>query len=496
MSVNNIDQSQDNKQSAPLSADSKGADAQILAHRHQHQAKLKKIILLALSVALIAIVFVVVVKTMSTTTETGEGTSKLTPVQSLSEVQIAQYRDQFKQALTHYEVNIQPPLNVIRVLDWEAPRVNALSLLKEHALTAFAQGAFLQANTHLTKLVNDSQVLVKQWQTETQSHLDSAQQAFENNQIAQAQLKLNKALALMPSNQDALNLQNRIDAYAEISGLLSALEVAKVENNLPKQIDLLADIIQLDPERIQYNDDLSDAIISHDKIKFAKLLEQADQAMANNQIKTAEQFIQQALVINPSSKGARALTTRIEQQKSNQYLARVKESLALLQAQDEWLQIKKLVDMNVDKYPNDSDLKTYQTEMRQVLSAHQSLDIFVQKPERLADKSIRDAATDSLQKAFKAALLSPSLQQKIAQVGSTIDKYTYLVNVNIKSDGNTYIVVVGVGHVGQHTQKTVELTPGDYVLLGKREGYRNKRVEFTVAPGKPMDVTLICDEAL
>jgi ABC-type phosphate/phosphonate transport system ATPase subunit len=68
--------------------------------------------------------------------------------------------------------------------------------------------------------------------------------------------------------------------------------------------------------------------------------------------------------------------------------------------------------------------------------------------------------------------------------------------VQVNSDGKTYIVVLGVGHVGEYKQKVISLKPGKYVLQGKREGYRNKRVEFTVKANTPISVSLVCDERI
>jgi hypothetical protein len=92
--------------------------------------------------------------------------------------------------------------------------------------------------------------------------------------------------------------------------------------------------------------------------------------------------------------------------------------------------------------------------------------------------------------------MSPSLQSQIAQVAKSIDEYSEPVKVTVNSDGKTYVIVIGVGHVGQHKQKEIELMPGEYVLQGRREGYRNKRIPFTVKANTPIELSLICDEKI
>jgi hypothetical protein len=130
------------------------------------------------------------------------------------------------------------------------------------------------------------------------------------------------------------------------------------------------------------------------------------------------------------------------------------------------------------------------------LSAKKSLASFIARPARLADNNIREAATKAIQNAFAPSLLSPSLQQQIGQVASAIDNYSGPVDITIRSDGKTYLTVLGVGHVGEHKEKVISLTPGNYILQAKREGYRNKRLEFVVEANTPLVLQLICDDKI
>lgn len=472
------------------------ADAQIQAHRQQHQKHLKK--LFGGSGALVAIILLVVVayQFFTKTDPLSPESSGQQSIAELSSEQIEIYREQFKKALTKYEIEIQPSIDKILLTDWETAKVTELALLKERGLTAFAQGAFLQAKQHFETLYANSSELIAQWQSQTSQHIERAKIAFGNDLIPQAQLNLNKALALMPTNLEALEFQNRIDAYGEVAGLLSDLEVAKIENNLPKQIGLLSDIIELDPQRGELNEDLATVKVSYNQQKLEELLDSAESALLANQLNKAQQLVDAAKIVKPSSKGAQSLNNRIAQARAKQGLTSIKASLEQATKQDDWSEVASIANSALQNYPLDEDLKNYQSQAQQVLSAQKSLASFIARPERLADDNIREAATNAVQKAFTPSLLSPSLQGLIEQTATAIDKYNSPVDITIQSDGKTYIIVLGIGHVGEHKEKVISLTPGNYVLQAKRDGYKNKRLEFLVEANTPLSLQLICDEKI
>ena len=49
--------------------------------------------------------------------------------------------------------------------------------------------------------------------------------------------------------------------------------------------------------------------------------------------------------------------------------------------------------------------------------------------------------------------------------------------------------------LGKLRETRLQVFPGTYTLIGRRSGYREKRVEFSIAPGgAPVVVEMICDE--
>ena len=49
------------------------------------------------------------------------------------------------------------------------------------------------------------------------------------------------------------------------------------------------------------------------------------------------------------------------------------------------------------------------------------------------------------------------------------------------SDNATQVTVYRIGELGTFDERSLELLPGKYTAVGKRAGYRDVRVEFSLA---------------
>lgn len=474
---------------------SNGADAQIQAHQQHHQQQIKKLLLLVLSVIVVMSVASGIYWLMNTQSNTDDQ-RQVTKIATLTDEQQAQFREQFKQALTEFEIELQPKLDQIASANWQVSRLTELANLKQKVLSKFAQGEFVETKRFSESLLEQTRLLITQWQNQTQSHLDDARAVFAKKDIPQAQLNLNKALALMPEHLQALSLQQRIQAFTLIDTLQIDLQVAKVERNLPRQMEILREIVNLDPTLSHHVEDLTAVQSAYQQQQLTQALANAEQALNSDKLTKAQGYIEQAQRLSPNSKGAKAMANKIKQTKARQSLTSINQNLESLVQADGWQDVLQLSTQALSRYPNDNKLLDYKNRANKVLTAQQSLKLFITQPERLAEEKIREVAKKRIQLAVTTSLWSSNLQQQISQVAETIDQYSDPVAITVKSDGNTFLTVVGVGQVGEVVEKAIQLTPGKYVLQGRRLGYRNKRMEFVVAAQQTQTLILICDEII
>ncbi|MGH8595854.1 MAG: hypothetical protein ACREXT_04265, partial [Gammaproteobacteria bacterium] len=91
----------------------------------------------------------------------------------------------------------------------------------------------------------------------------------------------------------------------------------------------------------------------------------------------------------------------------------------------------------------------------------------------------------------------PKLNRQITTLRANLVAAHTAVPVRVVSDGATDVTIQKFGRLGAVTEQTLSLYPGRYTALGKRSGYRDTRVEFTVVAGAAVPtITVKCQEVL
>jgi tetratricopeptide (TPR) repeat protein len=123
---------------------------------------------------------------------------------------------------------------------------------------------------------------------------------------------------------------------------------------------------------------------------------------------------------------------------------------------------------------------------------------YLQRPERLSAEAVAREAAGVIERAREAAPAGPRLQQQTTALERLLHDARTPVDVRLVSDGLTEVSVLRVGTIGTFRgEKKVALRPGSYVVLGKRQGYRDARKTLLVSPAQtPPPLEVRCSEAL
>jgi tetratricopeptide (TPR) repeat protein len=129
---------------------------------------------------------------------------------------------------------------------------------------------------------------------------------------------------------------------------------------------------------------------------------------------------------------------------------------------------------------------------------HAELDAYLAALGRLSAPGPRDNARRLLDAA--AGLNSktePKLAAKVERLAKALEIAETPMQVRLQSDNLTEVTVYKVGRFGRFASRDLQLPPGTYVAVGKRPGYRDVRVEFTLTGGQePTDITVLCQEKI
>ena len=407
-------------------------------------------------------------------------------------------RQKYITQMNRYENEVKPAINALNLAAWSPDSVVELQTKEREAIKAFAETRYGQALNHLDDLfekVSELQLLQRQ---KFELALRNAEQAFEANQTTQAQSAINDALRYLPEAAEALLLKERISTMEAVATLVKQADVARIENNLDAEINLLGQAIELDPYR--------DTLIERHKMLIAKqrqqkldaLLQRTSQALDNKNIKTAQTSLRQIKQIDANHPSLSLLTARLRQIQTElsyqNLIAKAKTSADT----DDWQSAENHYRQALAIYPDNKDTGD---NLQRAVQINQYTGIIKQalaKPERLADEQIAAAMKQIAEDSIISAEYSAKLQQLVRQLNAAITEMSKPVAVTVYSDEKTYVSVLGIGVIGKVREYRLKagLKPGLYRFKGERKGYQDKLVEINIKPNQPATVRIICDEPI
>ncbi|MEJ0099672.1 MAG: protein kinase [Pseudomonadota bacterium] len=114
----------------------------------------------------------------------------------------------------------------------------------------------------------------------------------------------------------------------------------------------------------------------------------------------------------------------------------------------------------------------------------QELRDYLARPDRLTAADVQRAAQRALARGEASAAGAPRLQQQLQQLRAQLDQLAVAVPVSINSDNTTRVSLAPLGDLGSFGLRQVQLQPGHYTVVGRRDGFRDVRQEFEIAPGQ------------
>ena len=418
--------------------------------------------------------------------------------ESLNDEQRSALRQKYIAQMNRYENEVKPEINGLNLAAWSPDSASELQAKEQEAIKAFAETRYGQALNHLDNLfekVTELQLLQNQ---NFESALGNARQAFEANQTAQAQSAINDALRYLPESPEALSLKERISTMEAVATLVKQADVARIENNISAEINLLGQAIELDPYRNALIERYKTLIAKQRQQKLDSLLQQTSQALDDKNIKTAQTSLRQIKQIDANHPSLSLLTARLRQiQTELSYQSLIKKAKTSADT-DDWQSAENHYRQALAIYPNNKDTED---NLQRAMQINQYTGIIKQalaKPERLADEQIAAAMKKIAEDSIISAAYSAKLKQLVGQLNDAIAEMSKPVSVTVYSDEKTYVSVLGIGVIGKVREYTLKagLKPGRYRFKGERKGYQDKLVEIDIKPNQPATVRVICDEPI
>ena len=202
-----------------------------------------------------------------------------------------------------------------------------------------------------------------------------------------------------------------------------------------------------------------------------------------------------ALAIDAQSTAAQDGLAQAQRRTLESQLMSLRSSLAGQLDDESWTASLTTVRQIGQLEPDAPEVRLRLPELERLAALEARLDLALADPTRAAAKSMREESRELIARTADRHQVGERIHAKGQRLKRQFDKWTVAVPLTIHSDSRTEIQIRPGRKLGQFRTTSLEVYPGRYTLVARRDGFREKRVALTVEPdNRPIVVELVCDE--
>lgn len=336
------------------------------------------------------------------------------------------------------------------------------------------------------------EILVKKEQILNQ-FINQGTDLLDEDKLKQAKSVFIKAQAIDNKNKLVIRSLERISNRDKVIGLYNQSIELEKNNELDEAIKLLQKILIIEPEFSKINGKLTALKEKKTGRDLNKLISQILEALDKNNLKLANKQIKIAKKMNSTDPVIEELEIRI---KDNNKIEQIKKLQKVVRKQirnEQWKNARNTYQKILTLDPDVSSAIVGREKAVAYIYLNKLIDDIILKPERLQNEQILEKSKKNLkfinnelqqkENLYFSKIKTPELNKKISSAEKIIKDASISINITIKSDNETEIVIYKVGKLGRFVEKNLKLRPGQYTIVGSKDGYRDfrKTVKITAA---------------
>jgi hypothetical protein len=329
------------------------------------------------------------------------------------------------------------------------------------------------------------------------AQLKAGATALQEGRSADAKTAFVLATKIEPGNKVAEHGLKRATTLDEVLNLVATAERMEKESNPVGAVEQFRKALALDAEAPRAADGIARIEAKFAADAFASTMARGYAALAKTDYAGARAAFEAARRVRP---GAPEIPQALKQIEQEQRTGVISARLGVAQeheAHERWADALKEYRAVAEL---DSTVAAAQEGIARVTprsALNEQLELYLTQPERLFSQPVRAAARDALARAGSIANPGPVLQKQLATLKDWLARADVPVSVALQSDNVTQVTIYRIGPLGTFAERSLELVPGSYTVVGTRPGYRDVRREINVRPGAASEPVVIrCEDRI
>jgi eukaryotic-like serine/threonine-protein kinase len=321
--------------------------------------------------------------------------------------------------------------------------------------------------------------------------------ALHEGRSADAKAAFVLATKIEPGNKVAEHGLKRATTLDQVLNLVATAERMEKESNPAGAVEQFRKALALDAEAPRAADGIARIEAKFAADAFASTMARGYAALAKADYAGARSAFEAARRVRPNAPEIPQALKQIEQEQRTGVIASKLRVAQEHESQERWADALKEYRAVAEL---DSTVAAAQEGIARVTprsALNEQLELYLTQPERLFSQPVRAAARDTLARAGSIPNPGPMLQKQVATLKDWVARADVPVPVALHSDNLTQVTIYRVGQLGTFAERSLELVPGSYTVVGTRPGYRDVRREIDVRPGAaPEPVVIRCEDRI
>lgn len=327
--------------------------------------------------------------------------------------------------------------------------------------------------------------------------LTAAKAAFEKGDHSEAVRLFDLATSITPGHREAeagllraINLQAVLSLMGQGEDFEEDLELDAAKLAFEKALELDG---QWEPAQAG----LARVKSAIKQLSFEQRMTEGFEALAAEDFDSARAAFNAAKTLDSTSSQPTDGLLQVDQEVRLFDIRRLEAEASSYDAAEQW---ETSVTVYEDILKIDGDLQFAQEGLalaRSRSALHARLGKFIGDPDTLSDPTTMNNATALLLDVTRMQPLGPRLEDQKNELSRLLKRAATPVPVQLLSDGMTSVAIFRIGQFGTFAAHELSLRPGNYVVTGVRNGYRDVRLEIRVSPETEMQPIVIqCEEQI
>jgi len=466
-----------------------------------HESGGRRLVWVALAVVVIlGLAVLLVLPKIVSNSRDGGGRERTEEVAAISPEQQAQlnanFRTDAEQALQDF-LHLRARLELANAPAWGEPQWSQALQASARGNDLFGQRRFAESAEALTAAKALLLSLESGRDLRLENAINAGGQALQSGDSDEAGSLFKLALSIEADNQAALAGLQRAAARPEVLELMQAGDLSLTAGDLPGAQTAFQQALVLDESYEPAATALNSVNEQITELAFRDAMSRALSALEDEQVSAAEAALNEAASLKPGDEAVRNTQLRLAQMRQSLWLAAQREKAADQGRKEDWGGAVATYREVLARVPQAGFAKQGLALAQDRVRLHGQFDHYLERPERLYADEPRLNAEELLAAAGAAPAAEPRLAEKINRLKGLVAAARTPLNITLRSDGLTHVLIYHIGRLGQFTSQQLELLPGTYTIVGSRPGYRDVRRTVTLKPGSQQPVLDIrCEEPI